>query len=396
MALTPVPTIDPSLGNVPDPADDEVIFEADAYDFTSRMPGFGADIKAIGDATYANAQWAETKAGEAATSANSANTSATNAATSEDNAAQSAIDAGLLVETYLGSQASDPTTGRLDAPLVDGNWYVNSTSGFIRAYTGAGGWVAGVSAVAGVSSINGLTGAVASPSQTEAEAGLESTKPMNSLRTAQAISAQAIKGSLLRVIVFTASGTWTKGANTKIVKVRLVGGGGGGGGTATSPAGSWGGGGGGGGYAEKIINVSAITTESVTIGASGTSGAGAGSTGTAGGSTSFGSHVSASGGAGGFGYGLGTAPASGGFGSNGSVNASGGVGSPPGQSSGTVRVATGGSSLMGEGGGAVLNADGLAAVSGYGGGGGGGYWTTGTASFGGSGRPGICIVEEYA
>lgn len=77
MALTPVPTIDPGLGNVPDPADDEAIFEADAYDFTSRMPGFGADIKAIGDATYVNAQWAETKASEAATSESNASGSAT-------------------------------------------------------------------------------------------------------------------------------------------------------------------------------------------------------------------------------------------------------------------------------------------------------------------------------
>lgn len=76
MALTPVPIINPGLGDVPDPADDEAVFEADAYDFTSRMPGFGDDIKAIGDAAYANAQWAETKASEAAASAVSASDSA--------------------------------------------------------------------------------------------------------------------------------------------------------------------------------------------------------------------------------------------------------------------------------------------------------------------------------
>lgn len=110
MALTPVPIIDPGLGDVPDPADDEAVFEADAYDFTSRMPGFGSDIKAIGDATYANAQWAETKAGEAATSASDASDSADAAADSATLALNWAtslteVSSGLFGAKYYAQQA---------------------------------------------------------------------------------------------------------------------------------------------------------------------------------------------------------------------------------------------------------------------------------------------------
>lgn len=110
MALTPVPIIDPGLGDVPDPADDEAVFEADAYDFTSRMPGFGSDIKAIGDATYLNAQWAETKAGEAATSASNANDSADAAADSATLALNWAtslteVSSGLFGAKYYAQQA---------------------------------------------------------------------------------------------------------------------------------------------------------------------------------------------------------------------------------------------------------------------------------------------------
>ena len=163
MALTPVPTIDPALPIPPNPADEEAVFDAKAYAWSEALPEFGSDVKAIGDATYANAQWAETKASEAATSASDASTSETNAGLSATAAAGSAASASTLVEKYLDVQAIDPTTGRGGAPLVDGNWYVNSVSGFIRAYTVSGGWVNGISAVAGVSTVNGQSGAVTIP-----------------------------------------------------------------------------------------------------------------------------------------------------------------------------------------------------------------------------------------
>lgn len=189
MALTPVPIIDPGLGDAPDPADDEAVFEADAYDFTSRMPGFGSDIKAIGDATYLNAQWAETKAGEAATSASSAADSESAAALSETNAAQSASDAELIVVKFQGELASDPALNKTGSPLTTGDWYINTVSGLIRAYNGSA-FVNSLNVTAGVTEINGLSGPVSSPTQAEAEAGTESAKPMSALRTAQAIAAQ--------------------------------------------------------------------------------------------------------------------------------------------------------------------------------------------------------------
>lgn len=158
MALTPVPTISPGLGNVPDPSEAEAVFDADAFDFTTRLPGFGDDVKAIGDATYLNAQWAEAKAGEADADATAAALSASNAATSESNAADSATEAAGLVEKYQGALASDPALDKTGGVLTDGDWCINSVTGFVRAYTVAGGWVNGITAVAGVSAINGLTG----------------------------------------------------------------------------------------------------------------------------------------------------------------------------------------------------------------------------------------------
>lgn len=93
---------------------------------------------------------------------------------------------------------------------------------------------------------------------------------------------------------FTASGTWTKPADTPdeaIVIVELWGGGGGGGT----------GGGGGGGYVKRILRAGDLSaTETVSIGSGGTGGS-SGVDGTAGGNTTFGSHLTAYGGGGGSG-----------------------------------------------------------------------------------------------
>lgn len=92
---------------------------------------------------------------------------------------------------------------------------------------------------------------------------------------------------------FTSDGTWTKPTGAKSVQVVCIGGGGGGGnGALVSPA--TGGGGGGGGVRKiEILNASNLgSTETVTVGASGTAGG-------AGGTSSFGSWVSSEGGSGG-------------------------------------------------------------------------------------------------
>ena len=160
MALTPVPPINPVLPPAPNPQDEEAVFDAEAYDFTTALAGFGDDVKAIGDATYANAQWAETKAAESAASASNASDSATTATTAKNDAVAAKDEAVGLVEKYQGALASDPTLDKTGNPLTDGDWYVNSTTGFIRAYTASGGWVNGVTAISGVSSVNGMVGDV--------------------------------------------------------------------------------------------------------------------------------------------------------------------------------------------------------------------------------------------
>ena len=175
MALTPVPTIDPALPVPPNPADEEAVFDAKAYAWSEALPGFGSDVKAIGDATYANAQWADTKAVEAAaqvplaaaqvsiaaghasnaaTSAGSASESAISANTSAVNALASEVAASKL---NLGDFPSPPTTDNQGQPLrINANYY-DTTLGKIRSWSGSA-WADGISAVAGVSSLDGQAG----------------------------------------------------------------------------------------------------------------------------------------------------------------------------------------------------------------------------------------------
>lgn len=63
-------------------------------------------------------------------------------------------------DQYLGSLAADPALDNHGNALTNGDFYINSATGYLRAYTVAGGWVQGISATAGVASINALTGAI--------------------------------------------------------------------------------------------------------------------------------------------------------------------------------------------------------------------------------------------
>lgn len=152
MPITALPTI-------PSRQQPEATFATNGDNFLGALPTFGteanalaADVNAKEAAASSAATTATTKAGEALASANAA-------AASQVAAAGSAEEAAELVERYQGALASDPTVNKTGGPLVAGDWYANTTTNTMRAYTGAW-WVQAVSAVAGVSSINGETGDV--------------------------------------------------------------------------------------------------------------------------------------------------------------------------------------------------------------------------------------------
>ena len=115
---------------------------------------------------------------------------------------------------------------------------------------------------------------------------------------------------------FESSGTWTKPAGIRFVRVQVVAGGGGGSGYAE--------GGGAGGYSEEIIDVTGVTSVSVTVGGGG-SGVTYASAGGNGGASSFGSYVSATGGHGANRQGSHSGGV-GGVGSGGNINIFGGGG----------------------------------------------------------------------
>lgn len=181
---------------------------------------------------------------------------------------------------------------------------------------------------------------------------------------------------------FTAGGTYTRPWDLLWARIKVKGGGASGGGSSTT----YGGGGGEGETAWKLVDAAAIAaSETVTIGAGGAAIAlNTNSDGNNGGTTSFGSHVTATGGLGG---------------KSGNTTGAGGLGGASGTGSDwkeagavghTGLLATVGGILSPGGGrGAGLFATAAATNSGAGGGGG----SAGSAS--GAGGAGICVVEEF-
>lgn len=204
---------------------------------------------------------------------------------------------------------------------------------------------------------------------------------------------------------FTSNGTFTVPSNVSTIYVSAVAGGGGGGGSGSANSGVAGGAGGGGAGQFVIKQAYTVTpggTISITIGSGGTSGAaagsggGAGGDGGAGGNTVVGSLVTLSGGGGGS-HGNGTS----GFGAGGP----GGAGNPNGCYGADGQAgAFGGAGAgcpYGEGGFGGRGAQGApiagnnAAGFGCGGGGAGGVYVSNTqaGSAGGTGSPGLVIIE---
>ena len=105
------------------------------------------------------ANLATTKAGDAATSATTASTKASEAATSAADSEASRIAASKL---NLGNKAAPPAADNQGDALLAGATYYDTTLTKWRVWTGAA-WGDGISAVAGVSSVNGMTGNVVLP-----------------------------------------------------------------------------------------------------------------------------------------------------------------------------------------------------------------------------------------
>lgn len=287
-----------------------------------------------------------------------------------------------------GTAASQPA-----ATLVPtGQGYFQTDTGLLQRSTGAA-WIT----ITIQTTKGDLIGTAASGVPTRLAVGTDGFGLVADSAQATGLKYSAV-GTPIDVQTFT-SGTsnWNKPSGAKYVRVYLWGAGGGGGG-ANNAAASSGTGGGGGAHVVRDFDPSVLgSTESVTVGAAGTAGvkgnpptaAGAGGT------TSFGTHVSAFGGGPGLG---GTNTASGGGGGGvfgaGSIGVSGApsTGGTGGiLETGTAGINSGGGQLSEFGGASGGGASNVAAGSGGGSsvrgapGGGGGGNTTGASVAGGGG-----------
>lgn len=169
--MTTITQVITALPTAPDPATmtrDEFSVAAAAFVLAQKdtlqpeINTWAGQVNTVKGEMVADAATATTQAGIATTQAGNAATQAGNAASSAAAAAASALEAAGLVESYQGALAADPTLDKDGNPLTAGDWYINTATGYIRAYTGAA-WVQGVSAVSGVSAVNGQTGDVTIP-----------------------------------------------------------------------------------------------------------------------------------------------------------------------------------------------------------------------------------------
>lgn len=156
---------------VPSSADSETTFDSayeafNAWEKNQLQP----QANALASNVFNNAQEAVTAANTAIAeadaalgyrnTANSAATTATNAAsTATTKAAEAEASAVQASKLNLGAKASAPTVDNQGAALLTGATYFDTTLGKWRAWNGAA-WVDPVSVTAGVTSINGQSGAL--------------------------------------------------------------------------------------------------------------------------------------------------------------------------------------------------------------------------------------------
>ena len=152
--MSTVPTL-----STPPSRSDPSNFNTRADTFLSELPPWGTAINVVADEVNTSATTASNAASTATTKAAEASSSAAAALNSKNLAETAANEAEALTEKYQGALASDPTLDKNGGAITSGDWYINTSTGFIRVYNGTA-WVQGISAVSGVSSINGLTGDV--------------------------------------------------------------------------------------------------------------------------------------------------------------------------------------------------------------------------------------------
>lgn len=129
---------------------DQVEVDVDAANAASAAAGASATAAASSASAALASQTAS------GLSAASAAASAVASAASATSASDSAIAASKL---NLGNKSAPPTVDNQGAPLLAGATYYDTTSNKWRVWTGSA-WGDGISALAGVSSINGQTGDV--------------------------------------------------------------------------------------------------------------------------------------------------------------------------------------------------------------------------------------------
>lgn len=202
-----MPTTPPSITALPTPPDpnDRATFNTRAYPWSVAQQTLATEVGAVAANVFANAT--EAQADAVATAADRVQTGLDRTQTGLDRANLASLDA-----LWLGSAASDPATGKGGAALVAGNAYVNSSTGLLRAYNGAA-WVAGISTVAGVESLNGSTGALTlktinSTSLLGAGDIAIGSSLARSARTSNTLLSTADKGTLIDITSGTFSQTF--------------------------------------------------------------------------------------------------------------------------------------------------------------------------------------------
>lgn len=301
------------------------------------------------------------------------------------------------------------TSGVWATDLAAGDWSlalnVQNINKVVGAYLPlAGGTISGSLTVTGNTSLNNLTVSGTTSLNTLTSLTVSGSSVLNALT--------AVSGNLIQklsVQTFTVGGTYTPTAGMAFCIVEGVGAGGGSGGVGATSGGQFSasGGGGGGGYFSKLLTKAQIgASQAVTIGAAGAAGTAGNNNGGAGGDTLLGLLGLAKGGAGGSGSGALSIGGGGGQGGAGGAAGSGvgdtlfsgGTGDPGiGIINALVHGGDGGGSFFGLGGNGLWSNIQSSSTPGYGGGGGGvsNQAAVGSAVAGNAGGAGYITITEF-